>query len=495
MAATTDFRALTGTLNYRNQAFINGKYVPAASGKTFDCVSPIDGKVLTQVASCDAEDVNRAVTAARAVFEKGTWSAIHPAKRKKTLLRFAELMQKHKDELALLETLDMGKPISAALGGDIPGAIQCIQWYAEAADKQYDEIAPYRPDSISLITREPIGVVACVVPWNYPLLMTSWKLGPALATGNSVIVKPAEQSPLTAMRIAELAAEAGVPDGVFSVLPGFGETAGQALGRHMDVDMIAFTGSTQVGKYFLRYAGESNMKHVSLETGGKSPNIVFADTADLAYAAKASADGIFYNAGQSCNAPTRILVQEQVKDQFIELVSKGAKNWAPGDPLDAGTAMGAVVDKDQMQRVLGYIDAGTSEGAKIATGGARARSETGGYYIEPTVFEAVNNKMKIAQEEIFGPVVVAIGFKDEADAIRIANDSIYGLQANIWTRDVSRVHKMARALKAGTIVVNNVWGSDITNPFGGYKQSGIGRDKSLYAMDKYQQVKNTYIQL
>ena len=493
--STTDFRAMIPTLSFRNQAFIGGKHVAAASGRTFDCVSPIDGRVLTQVAECDAEDVNRAVASARAVFEKGSWSTCHPQKRKRAMLKFADLMAKHRDELALLETLDMGKPISSSAGGDIPGSIQAIQWYAEAADKQYDEVAPYRPDSVALITREPIGVVAAVVPWNYPLMMASWKLGPALAAGNSVILKPAEQSPLTALRIAELAVEAGIPEGVLNVVPGFGETAGQALGRHMDVDMIAFTGSTQVGKYFLRYSGESNMKHVSLETGGKSPNIVFADAGDLAHVAKVSADGVFYNSGQSCNAPTRILVQESIKDEFIELVSRNAKPWTPADPLDPATAMGAVVDRDQMNRVLGYISAGEAEGAKIAAGGKQARSETGGVYIEPTVFEAVTNGMKIAQEEIFGPVVVAISFKDEAEAVRIANDSIYGLQANIWTRDVSRVHKVARQLKAGTVVVNNVWGSDISHPFGGYKQSGIGRDKSLHAMDKYQQIKNTYIQL
>jgi acyl-CoA reductase-like NAD-dependent aldehyde dehydrogenase len=495
MSNAPDYRAMIPGLSFRNQAFIGGRHVAAASGKTFDCLSPIDGRVLTKVAACDGEDVNRAVAAARAAFEKGSWSACHPARRKKVMLKFAELLDKHRAELALLETLDVGKPISAAAGGDIPGAIQCLQWYAEAADKQYDEVAPYRPDSVALITREPIGVVACVVPWNYPLMMASWKLGPALATGNSVILKPAEQSPLTALRIAELAAEAGIPEGVLNVVPGFGETAGQALGRHMDVDMVAFTGSTQVGKYFLRYAGESNMKHVSLETGGKSPNIVFADAGDLAHAAKTAADGVFYNSGQSCNAPTRILVEASIRDEFVSLVAGFSKPWMPADPLDPATAMGAVVDRDQMNRVLSYIEDGRKAGASVAAGGGQVLAETGGSYIAPTVFTGVSNDMKIAQEEIFGPVVVAIAFDGEAEAVRLANDSIYGLQANIWTRDVARVHRVARRLKAGTVVVNNVWGSDISHPFGGFKQSGIGRDKSLHAMDKYQQVKNTYIQL
>jgi len=494
-AAAEDYRNQVTSISYRNQAFINGKYVPAASGKTFEKVSPIDGKTLTRVAECDKEDVDRAVKAARAAFEAGKWSRAFPKKRKMVLVKFAELIMKHRDELALLETLDMGKPISESSRTDIPGSAHCIQWYGEAADKVYDELAPQRPDSISMITREPLGVVAAVVPWNFPLMMAAWKIGPALAAGNSVILKPAEQSPLTAIRIAELAVEAGVPEGVLNVLPGFGETAGQALGRHMDVDMVAFTGSTEVGKFFLRYAGESNMKHVSLECGGKSPNIVFGDVPDIDFVAKAAAAGVFYNSGQVCTAATRLIVQDKVKDQILDLVAKHAQEWAPGDPLDPKTAMGSMVDKSQMDRVLGYIDIGKKEGAKLALGGGQARKATGGYYVEPTVFEAGNNNARIAQEEIFGPVLTALTFKDDEEAVRIANDTIYGLQANLWTRDITRAHRVARALRAGTVNINNTDGGDITAPFGGYKQSGIGRDKSLHAFDKYTQLKHTYVQL
>ena len=495
MAAAEDYRNQIAQVSYRNQAFINGKFTAAASGKTFDCISPIDGKVLTKVAECDKEDVELAVKAARATFERGTWSQMAPAQRKRIMLKWVALIEKHREELALLETLDVGKPISISLSGDITSSLRCLQWYAETADKIYDELAPARPDSISMITREPIGVVGAVVPWNFPLLMASWKLGPALATGNSVILKPAEQSPLTALRIAELAAEAGLPAGVLNVLPGFGETAGQALGRHMDVDMIAFTGSTEVGKFFLRYAGESNMKHVSLETGGKSPNIVFGDVADINHAAATAAAGVFYNSGQVCTAATRIIVQEKIKDQFVELVAKHADKWRPKDPLDPKTSMGSMVDEGQMDRVLGYIDIGRKEGAKVAFGGERARRNTGGFYVEPTIFDDVKNSMRVAQEEIFGPVVVTIPFKDDEEAVKIANDTIYGLQASLWTRDITRAHKVARSLRAGTVNINSTDGGDITAPFGGYKQSGIGRDKSLHALEKYQQIKHTYIQL
>src|SRR5262245_47202472 len=495
MAAAEDYRTQIAQVSYRNQAFINGKFTAAASAKTFDCISPIDGKVLTRGGECDKEDVDRAVKVARAVFEMGSWAQMAPGQRKRILLKWVALIEKNRDELALLETLDVGKPIAQAQAVDLASSIRCLQWYAETTDKVYDELAPARPDSISMITREPIGVVGAVVPWNFPLMMASWKLGPALATGNSVILKPAEQSPLTALRVAELAAEAGLPEGVLNVLPGFGETAGQALGRHMDVDMIAFTGSTEVGKYFLRYAGESNMKHISLETGGKSPNIVFAAVPDMDQVANAAAAGVFYNSGQVCTAATRLIVDEKIKDKLVDLVGRHAAEWAPGDPLDPKTAMGSMVDKSQMDRVLDYIEVGRREGAKLATGGRQARQATGGYYIEPTIFEAPSNALRIAQEEIFGPVLTALTFRNDDEAVKIANDSIYGLQANLWTRDITRAHQIARALRAGTVNINATDGGDVTAPFGGYKQSGIGRDKSLHAFDKYTQLKHTFVQL
>jgi len=482
-------------LTFRNQAFINGKYVPAASGKTFDCINPATGKAITQIAEGDKEDVDRAVKAARAAFDKGSWSRMAPTARKKILMKFAELIEKHTTELALLETMDMGKPIRDSSRIDIPLAAQAIGWYAEAIDKIYDEIAPTGREAVSLIRREPVGVVAAVVPWNFPLLMASWKIGPALATGNSMIVKPAEQSPLTVIRIAELAAEAGIPEGVFNVVPGFGETAGQALGRHMDVDCVTFTGSTEVGKFFLRYAGESNMKQVSLECGGKSPNIIMADAPDLDAAATAAAWGIFFNQGEVCNAGSRLIVEESVKDRVLEKVMAVGQKLVPGDPLDPKTGLGAMVDKTQMERVLGYIEAGKKEGAKLALGGNRVKAETGGYYIEPTVFDKVDNKMKIAQEEIFGPVLSTITFKSPEEAVKIGNDTIYGLAAAVWTRDITKAFKVSQALRAGVVWVNCFDNGHISSPFGGFKQSGFGRDKSLHAMDKYSQLKATWIHI
>jgi len=394
MTNPLNFEQLTAqakALDIRNKAFINGAYVDAASGKTFDCISPRDGSVLTKVAECDVEDVNRAVASARAVFEKGSWSEAAQVKRKAILLHFADLLEKNAAELALLESLDMGKPIAMAARDDIPLSYKCIRWYAEAIDKIYDEVSPSEINAIGMITREPLGVVAAVVPWNFPLMMAVWKLGPALAMGNSIILKPAEQSPLTALRVAEIAVEAGIPEGVLNVIPGFGPTAGKALGLHEDVDCIAFTGSGEVGKLFLQYAGQSNMKRVWLECGGKSPNIVLADCPDMDAAAAAAAGGIFYNQGEVCTAGSRLIVEESIKDEFIEkVIAEGAK-MQPGDPLDPKSQMGAIVDENQMNRVLGYIEKGASEGGVLRAGGKRARRESGGYYVEPTVFDGIKN--------------------------------------------------------------------------------------------------------
>lgn len=491
---TIDWKARAAQMRFNGQALIDGQRVAAHSGAVFPCVSPLDGRVLTDVARCDKADVDAAVAAARTAFADGRWAHLSPRRRKEALIRFADLIVQCKNELALTETLDMGKPISNALSVDVMGAQNTIRWFGEAIDKVYDEVAPTARDSLALITREPVGVVAAIVPWNYPLLMTAWKIAPVLATGNSVVLKPSEKSPLTALRLAELALEAGIPAGVFNVVTGFGHEAGAALAEHMDVDCVTFTGSTAVGKRIMAAAANSNLKRVWMELGGKSPNIVFADCPDLDAAAAAAAGNVFYNQGESCNAPTRLYVQASIKDAFVQKVATHVADYQPGDPLDTSTTMGAIVDDIQLNNVLKYIESGKNEGAQLVAGGKRCREETGGYFVEPTIF-VTEARHTIAREEIFGPVLSVMTFDTEEAAIQMANDSIYGLQAGLWTADVSRVHRVARALKAGTVHVNQYNDDDITVPFGGYKQSGNGRDKSLHSMDKYCELKTTWIKI
>jgi len=493
--AATDWARRAAQMRPDGRALIDGRRVAAADGQTFDKHSPIDHRLLGPVARGQSADVDAAVKSARTAFDDGRWARRPPAARKKVLQRFAEKILAAKDELALLETLDMGKPIQHALTVDVPATARCIAWYAEAVDKVYDEIAPTGAQALALITREPVGVVGAIVPWNYPMIMAAWKLGPALAAGNSVVLKPSEKSPYTALRLAELALEAGLPPGVFNVVPGYGYEAGEALALHMQVDAIGFTGSTRTGRRMLEYASRSNLKRVYNELGGKSAFVVFDDFADLERAAKTGAGSMFFNQGESCNAPSRVLVHESVAERFVEIVAAEAPKYRPGDPLDPATVMGALVDATQLHTVMGYIDAGQREGARCITGGRQARAETGGFYVEPTVFDGVANSMKIAREEIFGPVMGVIRFRTEAEAIAIANDSPYGLQASVWSDNVNRAHRVARALRAGTVHVNQYDEDDITVPFGGYKQSGNGRDKSLHAFDKYTELKTTWLRI
>jgi 4-guanidinobutyraldehyde dehydrogenase/NAD-dependent aldehyde dehydrogenase len=489
MLHSIDWHARAKAVSLPDHPFVDGKYIEPLSGETLSCVYPGDGRALVDVALCNQADIDLIVRSARKAFEGGTWSRMAPADRRRVLLRFSELILANREELALLETLNIGKPIADSYDGDVVRAAGCIAWYAEAIDKIYGEVAATAHDMTTLIVREPLGVVAAVVPWNYPISQAALILAPALAVGNSVILKPAEQSPFTALKLGELAIEAGVPPGVLNVVPGLGHIAGKALGLHMDVDCIGFTGSTEVGRYFMQYSGQSNIKRIGLELGGKSPQIVLADCDDLDAAASSIAAGIFTNTGQICNAGSRLIVDEKVRDKLLEKIVAQTQLFQPGDPLQPTTRMGPLVSEEQMRRVLSYIDVGRGEGAIPMIGGSRVRTETGGFYIEPTIFEGVRNDMTIAREEIFGPVLSVITVKGIDEALEVANNTIYGLAGAVWTGSVKNAHRAAKAIKAGVVWVNCFDCGSMAVPFGGFKQSGSGRDKSLHAIDKYTDLK------
>jgi 4-(gamma-glutamylamino)butanal dehydrogenase len=488
-----DWEAMAATLAPQAGAFVDGRYAPAASGRTFPSVNPATGATVAEVASCDAADVDRAVAAARAAFESGAWSRTDPAQRRRVLLRLAELVDAHADELGLLDSLEMGKAIADAVGVDVPEAAAVFAYYAEAVDKVTGEVAATGPGDLALVTRVPLGVVGAITPWNFPLPVVAWKVAPALASGNSVVLKPSEESSLSAIRLGALASEAGLPDGVLNVVPGLGEEAGAALGRHLDVDCVAFTGSGVVGRLLLGYAAASNMKPVWVECGGKSPNLIFHD-ADVAAAAEKASWGAFVNQGEICSANSRILVDRRVKDEFVAELARHARALEPRHPLEPEAQMGALVSAEHTAAVLAYVEEGRQAGT-LVLGGERRTIEGSDCYVEPTIFDGVPPTARVATEEVFGPVACVFEFDAEEEAIALANATQYGLAASVWTNDLARAHRVAGRLQVGTVSVNTVDALSVQVPFGGFKQSGFGRDLSLHALEKYTGLKTTWIKL
>jgi gamma-glutamyl-gamma-aminobutyraldehyde dehydrogenase len=490
-----EYNAIAADLSLPLNAYVNGKFSKPRSGKTMDTVNPATGESLGKMAACDSSDVDYTVTKAREAFDRGDWSRMHPSDRKRVIIQLSKLILRHRHELAVMESLESGKPIHECQVTDVPETVHCLQWHAEATDKLYDQVSPSGDDALGLITREPVGVVACVLPWNFPLMMLAWKIGPALSAGNSVIVKPAEQTSMTALRVAELASEAGLPDGVLNVLPGEGPDVGEPIGRHDGIQVVSFTGSTEVGRKFLEYSAQSNLKRIVLECGGKNPAVVLSDADNLDHAAKHIVYAALWNMGQNCTANSRVIVHKDAKSKLLERILEQLRSWKTGDPLDPTNQLGAIVSKEQYDKILDYIEVGKKEGAKVLVGGS-AMKIGGGMFIEPTLFDDVTAEMTIASEEIFGPVFAIIEVSSDARAVAMANDTCYGLQASLYTASVKSAHRYARALQAGTISVNCYAEGDIATPFGGYKLSGFGgRDNSLQAHEQYCETKTIWIDL
>lgn len=481
----------------KTKAYINGAWTDAENGAVFDNLNPATGQVLNQVAACSTADVDKAVKAARNAFQEGSWSRLDPAERKKILLRFAQLVENNAAELALLDSIDAGKPLTDCETLDLPDVVNNIRWYAESIDKVFGKISPTGAGNLGLIVREAVGVVGMVLPWNFPAGTLSWKISPAIASGNSIVVKPAELASLSTLRIAELAHEAGIPAGVFNVVPGLGHVTGKALGLHPDVDMLTFTGSTEIGRQFLHYAADSNLKKVVLECGGKSPQIVMGDVAaQIDQIAENLAGAAFWNMGQNCTCGSRILVHSSIKQDFVRALVKAAKAWKVGEPTDRTSKLGPLIEESALKRVLGAIEKSKADGATIAAGGNQVLKETGGWFVEPTIIDDVQENMSIARDEIFGPLVAVLSFDSEEEAVQMANNSAYGLAATVFSNDINVAIRMARKVQAGTVAVNGYGEGDITTPFGGYKTSGFGGyDKGIEAFDQYTQMKTIWVTL